>query len=201
VAIGLLRAIKLAVYHEHVLPHYGLAFERYLHFTSPIRRYPDLWVHRLLDALFEPGKPGIARRKRGSSGPAAVIGKLRDEVAHVAEHCSLRERAAEAAERSLTRFRQMEFLRDRAEGTKQGVVRDVDERGLMIELEDFWLRARAPLERLPPDRYRYDRRSGKLAGKKRSFSVGDRVAMTVANVDLVAGEVLVEVLAKGATGS
>jgi ribonuclease R len=199
VAIGLLRAMKLAIYHEQVLPHYGLAFDRYLHFTSPIRRYPDLWVHRLLDALFEPGKPGIARRKRGSPSSGATISKLRDEVAHVAEHCSLRERAAEAAERTLTRFRQMEFLRDRAEGVKHGMVRDVDERGLVIQLEDFWLTTRAPLERLPPDRYRYDRRSGKLAGKKRSFSVGDRVAMTVTNVDLVAGDVIVEVLARPAS--
>ncbi|MHC5057900.1 MAG: ribonuclease R family protein [Planctomycetota bacterium] len=208
VAIALLRAMKLARYYEHCLPHYALAFERYLHFTSPIRRYPDLWVHRLLDAMFEPGRAELScerakGKKRGGglvsarvSGSGRSVIELREDVAHVAEHCSHRERSAEKAERALQFFRRMEFLRENSDGLVDAVVRDVNDDGLWVELERFFVRGRVPLVRLPPDRYRFHKRSRSLGGKKYCFAPGDRIEAKVLEVDLVAKEVSLAVPAR-----
>jgi len=192
VAFALLRALKLARYYEHSVGHYALAFERYLHFTSPIRRYPDLVVHRALDEVFPAGRPALPKRKPASVRPAD--GEALADLAHLGEHCSNRERAAEKAEQMLTRFRQMEFLKEHAGGVIAAVVRSVDEYGLGVELEEFWVRARAPLSKLPPDRYRFDARRGALNGKRSRFRAGDRVRTRVVEVDLVAREVVVTVL-------
>ena len=202
VAGALLRSMKLARYHEQALAHYALAFDRYCHFTSPIRRYPDLWMHRLLDALFEPGRPSISkeRAREGQSRglePATGIAhaELAAEVAHLAEHCSIRERAAERAERELTRFRQLEFLREHADGTHEAVVRDLDEGGLKVEIERFWVGARAPVANLPGDGYRYSERKRLLTARRgRSFRVGDRVKLRIEEVDLVAMRVIAAVV-------
>ena len=108
----------------------------------------------------------------------------------------MRERAAARAEEALTRFRQMEFLRDHAEGDLEAVVRGADEYGLTVELEDYWVKARASVGDLPPDRYRYLERDGILKGRRgRSFRPGDRVRTRAIEVDLVACEVRVKVLA------
>jgi ribonuclease R len=189
---SLLRALKLARYYEHCVPHYALAFDRYAHFTSPIRRYPDLAVHRALDAAFESGARSLGTRR--PKGLAALDDERTAELAHLAEHCSLRERAAERAERALTLFRQLEYLRDHPDAAAHGVVRRADEYGLTIELEDVWIDARAPLSKLPPDTYRFQDTRGVLKGKRASFRPGDRVRTKVLEVDLVARQVLVGVL-------
>jgi len=196
-----LRAMKLARYFPSPVGHYALAFGRYCHFTSPIRRYPDLWVHRLLDAAFEPARAHLSKRPQpGGLEEATGLAReaLADEVAHLAEHCSIRERAAERAERRLTEFRQKEFLRERtgAEGAVRvgAVVREVDERGLTVELDRFYVRARAPVDRLPPGRYRHDERKRALSSKRGPrFAVGDRVEVVVDEIDLVTGDVRVSV--------
>jgi ribonuclease R len=208
VAIALLRTMKLARYYEQCLPHYALAFERYLHFTSPIRRYADLWVHRLLDAMFEPGQPGLpTRRTKGKkraqglisahvAGSGRSVIELREDVGHVAEHCSHRERAAEKAERALQLFRRLEFVHAHIGEIVDAIVRDASGDGLYVELADFFVRGRVPLVKLPPDRYRFESRSRTLAGKKQRFAIGDRIKVKVLDVDLIAKEVSLSVPAK-----
>jgi ribonuclease R len=192
-ALALLQALKLARYFERAAPHYALAFGRYLHFTSPIRRYPDLIVHRALEEAFEPGRPGLPRR-RPADAPRAEETRLA-ELAHLAAHCSLRERAAAKAEEALKRFRQLEFLRDHREGIIEGVVRGTDEHGLTVELAGSWVRARAPLSELPRDRYRFIEVESALKGKRtRTYRPGDRVRTRVVEVDMVSLEARVHVL-------
>jgi ribonuclease R len=122
--------------------------------------------------------------------------ELREDVAHVAEHCSHRERAAEKAERALQLFRRLEFVRQHVGSIVSAVVRDASPDGLFVELKQFFVRGRVPLVRLPPDRYRFDKRSCTLAGKGHRFAIGDRIEVKVLEVDLIAKEVSLAVPAQ-----
>ena len=109
----------------------------------------------------------------------------------------MRERAAERVERELTRFRQLEFLREHVDATHEAVVRNADDAGLTVEIEGFWVYARVPAANLPGDGYRYSERKRTLSARRgRSFRVGDRVKLRVDEIDLVAMEVIASVVAK-----
>lgn len=166
VNVQVLRALRLAVYSEENIGHYGLAKSNYTHFTSPIRRYPDLVVHRLL-------KDGLAG-KEGS----------REDLAELAWHCSSRERQAEAAERELIEWRIFRFLKTKLGEEVKGVVVDINRAGLVVELEDYFVQGLLSFYDLKGDQDW--RRSGdSLIGKRtgRRLRLGDQIEVVLANVD------------------
>ena len=138
---ALLRSLQRAVYSPEEEGHYALASECYCHFTSPIRRYPDLTIHRLLDALMTGKKP------RNDFGELAVLG----------EHCSDRERRAEAAERELTKVKLLDYLSTRIGTTLEAVVTGVEEFGLFVQGIELPAEGLVHVSSLADDFYRFDR--------------------------------------------
>jgi ribonuclease R len=163
-----LRAMKLAVYTTKNVGHYGLAKTDYTHFTSPIRRYPDLVVHRLLKA--------VLRRERPAS----------PELETVAAASSERERNAAEAEQSLVEWRILRFLKDRLGEEFPGIVVDVIKAGLIVELDDYFVSGLLPFASL---RGEYEPRpaSRRLRPKRRrkTFDLGDAVRVTLVSCDPV----------------
>jgi ribonuclease R len=173
VSIALLRNFKRAVYSSECRPHFGLAFDRYTHFTSPIRRYSDLVVHRTLKSL-----------DSGHGGPYRS-----DECEEVAEHCSRREReAAEAEEESLIikRIQYYELLQERGEtGPWPALVTGSTPRGLLVELVDTLQRGFVPSHTLPDPDLKFDRENGRILGRKgREFlRIGQVISTSLLRVD------------------
>jgi ribonuclease R len=166
VQFQVLRALRLAVYAAENTGHYGLAKTEYLHFTSPIRRYPDLTVHRVLKAALRGEKPRI---------PA---------LPSLAVHCSERERAADEAEKQLVEWRIFRFLKNRLGDELGGIIVDISNAGVIIEVEDYFVQGLIPFADLGGDYYQ--RRSKEvLVGRRsgRRFELGERIKVIVAAVD------------------
>ena len=162
----LLRALRLAVYAAGNSGHYGLAKEDYTHFTSPIRRYPDLIVHRAL-------KAELRSEREKLTG-----------LTELALHCSERERKADEAEKELVEWRIFRLLKDKLGEELFGIIVDIGKAGVIVELEDFFVHGLIPFADLGGDYYQ--RRSKHLLVGRRSgrrFTVGQRVAVTLAAVD------------------
>lgn len=168
VNVQVLRALRLAVYSEENIGHYGLAKNNYTHFTSPIRRYPDLIVHRLL--------------KAGLAGKKALV----DDLAELAWHCSSCERQAEAAERELIEWRIFRFLKTKLGEMVKGLVVEINRAGVVVELEDYFVQGLISFYDLKGDQDW--RRSGdSLVGRRtgRRLRLGDRIEVILAHVDPV----------------
>ncbi len=165
--IRILRAMRLAVYSDANAGHYGLAKKTYTHFTSPIRRYPDLIVHRILKSVLsgtEPDTAGLA-----VAGPDV----------------SEKERNAEAAEAALIEWRILRFLRDRLGEEFDGTVVEVTKSGLLVELDEYFVAGLLPFESLEGQSGSRGRRAGRRALKKRRFDLGDRVRVILVSCDPV----------------
>jgi ribonuclease R len=165
-----LRAQAQAIYSPVNIGHFGLALPRYAHFTSPIRRYADLLVHRAL---------------LGEIRPAA-------ELEAVGEHVSATERRATAAERTaLDRYRARLFA-SRIGETFAGRVSGVQRFGLFVRLPDSGTDGLLPIGSLPPDFYRYDRARMRLSGRhtRRSYGLGDAIAVRIAEADALGGRLV-----------
>jgi ribonuclease R len=167
---AVLRSLQRAIYTPTDEGHYALASKHYCHFTSPIRRYPDLTIHRLVDAL-------LARRK-----PAGDFG----ELAMLGEHCSDRERRAEAAERELTKVKLLEHLRDSIGEEMDAVITGVEEFGLFAQGIELPAEGFIHISSLQDDYYRFERASHSLTGHRAGnrFRLGDVIRVTVAHVDV-----------------
>jgi ribonuclease R len=166
----LLRSMKQAHYSEKSLGHFALASAHYLHFTSPIRRYPDLVVHRILKELLRPGKMKERRRQRWEN-----------RLPEIAEHSSQRERVAMEAEREVVERKKVQFMRDKVGQEFNGYISGVLAFGIFVELEDFFIEGLVHLTRLPQDRYQFLERKYMLIGERggKIFRLGDRVKVRV----------------------
>ena len=168
VHFAVLRSLARAVYGPQPEGHYALASDCYCHFTSPIRRYPDLVVHRALDQL--------ARGRRAPN----------DGLVELGLHCSTLERRAEAAERELVKLKLLLFLSSRIGTEMEAVVTGVEPFGLFLQGLELPAEGLLTLAELPADSYRFDRASHSLAGRRpgQSWRLGDRVRVAVKKVDL-----------------
>ena len=163
------RSMAKAVYTTQNIGHYGLAFKYYTHFTSPIRRYPDMLVHRLLERYLSGG--------RSVNQPA-----LEEEC----KHCSNMETLASNAERVSIKYKQVEFMSDKIGMVFDGVISGVTEWGLYIELAENACEGMVPIRDLDDDYYEFDEKTYSLVGtnKKRRYSLGDPMKIKVARANL-----------------
>ena len=194
----MLRSMQRARYSAQNLGHYGLAMKAYCHFTSPIRRYPDLVVHRVLREVIERGKRGPdgwgdldlggRRATKLVSWPVLDEGRdseLRRSLETVAEHSSERERAADDAERELMEWRKTEFMAEHVGDEFDAVITTVKEYGFYVELDEYFVEGLVHIATLADDTYLYQERKHRLEGLRtgRIFRLGDRVRVSVDRVD------------------
>ena len=164
-----IRAMQKARYSTENIGHYGLAFEYYTHFTSPIRRYPDMMVHRLLERYLAGGRSVIQKKYEDLCG-----------------HCSSMEQVAANAERASIKYKQVEFMQDKLGMVFDGVISGVTEWGLYVELNENKCEGLVPIRDLDDDYYEFDEKNYCLLGrrKKRQYRLGDPITIKVAQANL-----------------
>jgi ribonuclease R len=167
---ALLRSLKQAVYSPAEEGHYALASDNYCHFTSPIRRYPDLTVHRLLDRWLRTG------RARSDETELVALG----------EHCTKTERRAEAAERQLVKVKLLTYLSERIGLESEVVITGVADYGFYAQAEELPVEGLVHVSTLLDDYYYFDEASHSLIGQRthRRYRLGDKVRAQVVRVDL-----------------
>ncbi len=184
----MLRSLSQAVYSPNNAGHFGLNYEAYTHFTSPIRRYPDLLTHRAIRSIVRSRKK-TDRVKRSSAGAipkAAIYPYDHKALEQLGEQCSQNERRADEATRDVVSWLKCEFMQDRVGESFDGLVTAVTGFGLFVELTDIYVEGLVHITALPADYYNFDAVHHRLTGERsgRSFRLGDQVRVQVARVDL-----------------
>lgn len=171
----LLRSMSQAIYTPENKGHFGLAYDAYTHFTSPIRRYPDLLVHRSIKQVLN---------KNASKGNESYYSQA-------GEHCSMTERRADDATREVTDWLKCEFMMDKVGQEFVGIVSGVTSFGVFVELKEFYVEGLVHISTLPDDYYQFDAVKHVLVGERtnRCFQMGDEVKIQVARVDLDQAEI------------
>lgn len=164
-----IRTMSKAIYSTKNVGHYGLAFEFYTHFTSPIRRYPDMLVHRLLERYLDGGK-------------SVDDTSLEEEC----KHCSQMEQIAANAERDSIKYKQVEFMSDKLGKVYDGVVSGITEWGIYVEINENKCEGMIPIRELDDDFYELDEKNYRLVGRRtrREYRLGQSVTIRVARANL-----------------
>ena len=183
----ILRSLKQAKYSPDCSGHFGLAAEYYCHFTSPIRRYPDLQIHRIIKEFINKG--GLNSNRQN---------KLKDIVLKASEQSSVMERKAEVAERDIDKYYKCVYMEDKIGQEFKGIISSVTHYGFYVELPDT-VEGLVPIETLKDDYYEYNENTHELIGQGHSdemhiiaFKVGDEVTVRLTNVNVEAREITFE---------
>jgi ribonuclease R len=189
----MLRSLKQARYSEKNEGHFALATSHYTHFTSPIRRYPDLIVHRISKALLQAGVRNNVILSGPSSGVILSEAKdlqsplSEDDLSSIAKECSDNERRAAEAERELIEWKKVKFMQDRIGEDFDAMVMNATKYGLFVELSDLFIEGLVPLGSLLDDIYTYRENTRQIIGNHsgRRYSIGDRLRVILDRVDEV----------------
>ncbi len=167
----LLRSLPQAYYSTDNLGHFGLAASDYCHFTSPIRRYPDLAVHRVL-------KDALSGGTKNKDHPV--------DLEKVARQASLTERRAMEAERDIVNLKKCQYVADKVGEICHGMITSVHAFGFFVELQEFFIEGLVHVSSLEDDFYQYEEERHRLIGmnRRREFTIGTKVDVTVYKVDL-----------------
>lgn len=169
----LLRSLAQAVYHAENEGHFGLAYDAYTHFTSPIRRYPDLLVHRALKHL-------IHKRKIKS------FDYTQEKMAQLGAHCSMTERRADDATRHAVEWLKCEYMANKLGEIYEGIITGVTHFGIFVSLKDIYVEGLVHITSLKKDFYSFDPKRHRLMGERsqKTYQLGDSVTVQVVRVDL-----------------
>jgi ribonuclease R len=210
----MLRSLRQARYNEKNEGHFALAAPCYTHFTSPIRRYPDLIVHRIAKELLHAGVGGHGVPAKGESHRDGAKRDSRDEqspiaegeLAAIAQEASESERRAADAERELVEWKKVKFMQDRVGEAFGGMILNATKYGLFVELDDLFVEGLVPLQSLglfDGDRYTYRENTRQIIGDRwgRKFSVGERVRVVLDRVDAVEKRLQFSILEEEGNGT
>lgn len=169
----MLRSLQQAVYRSHSEGHFGLSYDSYTHFTSPIRRYPDVLVHRAIKHLL---------KKKSAKG----FRYTEDTMESLGEHFSTTERRADLATRDATDWLKCDYMKDKVGQSFDGVIADVTGFGIFVELQDIYVQGLVHITSLENDYYQYESTQHLLRGKRsgKTYRLGDQIRVLVARVDL-----------------
>ncbi|MCP1365836.1 ribonuclease R, partial [Halomonas sp. BBD48] len=185
----MLRSMSQAVYSPHNEGHFGLAYPAYAHFTSPIRRYPDLLVHRAIRSVIRgPRQTSTVQRAEGApvEKPSKWCPYTFEQMVELGEHCSMTERRADDATRDVTDWLKCEFMSDKVGEVFEGTIASVTQFGIFVRLDEVYVEGLVHVTSLPSDYYHYEAEKHRLKGERGgiSYRLGDGVTVQVARVDL-----------------
>ncbi|MCK0768395.1 ribonuclease R [Chromohalobacter canadensis] len=185
----MLRSMSRAVYSPQNDGHFGLAYPAYAHFTSPIRRYPDLLVHRAIRSVIRgPRQTNTVLRAEGApvEPPSKWAPYSFEQMLELGEHCSMTERRADDATRDVEDWLKCEFMSDKLGEIFEGTIASVTQFGIFVRLDDVYVEGLVHVTSLPSDYYHYEAEKHRLKGERSgmSYRLGDGVTVQVARVDL-----------------
>ena len=183
-----IRTMSKAYYSTENIGHYGLAFPYYTHFTSPIRRYPDLMVHRLLEYYLSSSRQDIKTSSSKSQGlEVSKSAPDRERIEDACKHCSVMEKKAADAERTSVKYKQAEYLADKLGQVFPALISGVSKWGIYAEIEDSKCEGMIPIGSLKDDYYMLDEDNYQVIGRRhgRCYKLGYPVYIRVRHVDLL----------------